>query len=423
MKRFIELLRSLDVAKIILVLALLVGAVIRINGWYDGAGVNTLSTSTDSVMYNTLATNLVDGNGYTGNDHMIARAGEPTVFYGPVFPLYLAFIYTLFGKHIPVVQFSHMALALLTVVLVYMLGARLFGRVTGAIAAFIFAASPNIVYYNFKVLSETLYIFIEVLVLIAMVALLQRDRPALRMLAGAGLLFGLAYLCRQTVIAVLFVFIPVFLARFRDIGLSYLWQSLAVFIGVALLVVSPWVVRNYLVFDQIIAGTTTGPTTLWWGTLEHKGTSLEDLIKDFRTKHSELNELEMSRVMSKEAKQNLAKMGAKEVFSIAWLRVRNLFGLPKSLSLDSQQLLKNGFPHALLGILGITGLCVGSRRRADRLMVVLFVVAVIGIHIATLGVFRYLMPVVPILAVGVANLLTLVLSYVRVGGVFAQEAA
>ena len=62
--------------------------------------------------------------------------------------------------------------------------------------------------------------------------------------------------------------------------------------------------------------------------------------------------------------------------------------------------------YLLLGIIGIAGLLVASRGKYERQLLMLTVVLTMLLHIFTMSVFRYLMPLVPLLALGVGNLVS-----------------
>ncbi len=388
----------------------------RIGAYEHGAEKHILRISTDSAMYDAIANNLLAGKGYVGKDHMIARKGQPTAFYGPTYPFYLAFIYKIFGHRLSAVQVSHIILEFITAYLLYILGTKLYGRTQGAVAAFIYATSPQIIHYGFRIMTEIVYIFLEILLLLLITAILQKERPSLWMLASSGLVFGIAYLCRQTIFVLPVIFVVVFWLRFyKEYGHVRMLKSLAIFTVVSALVIAPWVVRNYLTFGELMTGTTTGPATLWWGVLEDKGTPLSVLEKRYRNEHPQMNEIQMAHQMSKEANYGLLHMTKGEIIERLIHRPRRLFGFPMKIidfKNDAAQTM-TGIAYALLGLTGLTGLFMASRGKYERLLMGLCAIATMGLHLATHTVFRYLMPVVPILALGTANLMTVVVIAVK----------
>lgn len=407
-----ETLPRLDTAIIILAVGLFAGIVLRVYAWVGGEGINTLSTSMDSVMYDAMARNLLSGHGYTGIDHMIARAGQPTAFYGPAYPFYLVAIYAVTGFSIEAVQFSQMLLALGSALLIYVLGARLLGRIEGAIGASLFFTFHSITYYNFKLISETLYIALELLLVLAMVAVLQRRQLSIKLLAITGVIFGITYLCRQVIFVAPLVFLPLLWLHFNGHSVKERSRGVGAFAVCALLVVSPWAIRNYVVFDKVMMGTTTGSVTLWWGTSAYKGASIDELLYRQWAKHPDFTEIEMSRLLSEEAALNIRRMSLREYMLRAGRRTAFLLGFPRYPKLWGLQTM-TGIAGTLLTTLGLLGLFSSTWGRHDRLFVALFVAAGLGLYVLTHAVFRYLMPSVPFLALGFGSVLVRSLTQVK----------
>ncbi|MHB8840408.1 MAG: ArnT family glycosyltransferase [Candidatus Aquicultor sp.] len=398
-------MRRLDAAIIILFIAIVLGVVMRVAAWHDIANVDVLTMSADSVSYNGIAKNLLAGKGYSSPTHMIAIQGQPTAFYAPTYPFYLVALYYIFGFSTKVGVMSQMIMAVATIPLIYLLGMRLYGRVEGAIASLIYAVSPQIIHYNIILTSETLFFVLEICLSILIVGIFKKDRPSLWMLAVTGLVFGVTYLCRQTVIFLPALIVLGLWLRFKDNGYSWLLKSTGVFLVAAVLLIVPWTVRNYMVFGEPVFSTTTGPATLWWGTYEDKGTPLVVLIERYREGHAGKNEVQMSQMMTKEAIQRLKHMSGADIRGLLHQRVRRLFGFPKVFDLKKQQMV-TGLSYLVLTVLGIAGLLVASRGKYERQLLMFTVVLTILLHMFTLSVFRYLMPLVPFFGLGVANLLS-----------------
>jgi len=405
-------LRRLDAAIIILIIAIVLGVVMRVEAWEKIAKVDVLTMSSDSVSYNGIAKNLLAGKGYSSPNHMIARQDQPTAFYAPTYPFYLVALYYVFGPSTKAGVMSHMILAIATIPLIYLLGMRLYGRVEGAIASLIYAVSPDIIHYNIMLTSETLFFVLEICLSILIVGIFKKDRPSLWMLAATGLVFGVTYLCRQTVIFLPALIVLGLWLRFKDNGYSWLLKSTGVFLVAAVLLIVPWTIRNYMVFGEPVFSTTTGPATLWWGTYEDKGTPLGVLIDRYRERHSDKNEVQMSQMMTKEAIQRIKHMSGTDIRGLLHQRVRRLFGFPRVYDLRKQQTV-TGLFYLVLGVLGIAGLLIASKGKYERQLLMLTVVLTMLLHIFTLTVFRYLMPLVPFLGLGAANLLSYVATRIK----------
>jgi 4-amino-4-deoxy-L-arabinose transferase-like glycosyltransferase len=412
LSKILAIIKKVDLAVIIIVIAFIFGAYVRVGLWPAASSAKHIySISTDSCMYNALARNILDGKGYVGIDFMIARNNEPTVFYGPTYPFFVAIIYYLFGKTLIAVQVAHIILSYLTAYLIFELGKRVYNRIAGAIAAAIFITSPHIAVYSLRELSEPLFCFLEVILLFLLVYMFQKDRPVFSFFAISGITFGLAYLCRQSIIVLPPILLIVLYLRFKENGTAWMLRSVAALSLGAMLVILPWATRNYLVFGKPIFGTTTGPATLWWGTLEDKGTPLSVLSKRYRIEHPQMSEIQMGDQMAKEANYNLLHMTKQDILAKLIQRPRRLFSFPLHFDLHNPQTTV-GLKYLMLTLTGLVGLFMHSRKRHDRLLIGFFTVGALLLPLGTHSVFRYLIPEVPFLAIGSSGLLVIIISKV-----------
>src|SRR5512146_1729921 len=85
---------------------------------------DTLSLETSG--YDEYAVHLLEGRGYTRFDD---RAGDSDL--PPLYPFFLAGIYGLFGRHPVPVACVQIVLDLVTTFLLYLIGRRLAGEITG----------------------------------------------------------------------------------------------------------------------------------------------------------------------------------------------------------------------------------------------------------------------------------------------------
>jgi 4-amino-4-deoxy-L-arabinose transferase-like glycosyltransferase len=129
-----------------------------------------------------------------------------------------------------------------TVVLIALLGRRLGGTTVGLVAGALAAIYPALIAADASVMSETLYLPLVVLVVLATLAARRSPTP-LRWL-GAGALSGLAILTRGDALVLLVSVVVASAVLLPDMAR----QRRAMFAGLALVgalaVVSPWLVRN-----------------------------------------------------------------------------------------------------------------------------------------------------------------------------------
>lgn len=170
-----------------------------------------------------------------------AAKDQPTNFWSPGYPAFVAFWYAIFGPNPILPLIAGAILGTVCCFLLYKIGDRIAGPVIGLVAALFLAAHPIAIRSSVRMESETLGL---VLVLLGLnLVLAWRDREGSVSLPRAvllGLLFGLTFYVRST-----FALLP------GALILSLLWGfrrknilSAAVIGVVMLLVILPWGFRN-----------------------------------------------------------------------------------------------------------------------------------------------------------------------------------
>jgi hypothetical protein len=194
--------------------------------------------------YHLIALELEAGHGFALPDD-----GGPTAARAPLYPLFLASLYRLFGPRTGVVLIAHALLGALTCALVMLLGWRLFGRAVGLLAGLLMTFHPTHLWWSQYVLSETLLTLMLTLVALGLASFGKRRSAGSALLAGA--LLGLATLCNS--VSLLFPPVLVVLALFGSAGarLARLRGALLVACAAAAIVM-PWTLRNALRFHTLI---------------------------------------------------------------------------------------------------------------------------------------------------------------------------
>src|SRR5690606_34420216 len=145
---------------------------------------------------------------------------------------------------------SNVALSVATIGLVFVLGRRLGGERVGLVAAAVWALWPNLIFHSAIVLTETLFLFL----LVALLVVLLGDPAAARApgrarLVAVGVLFGLALLVRP----VSAVMAPALLVLWWGNGARAALWRLALVGAVTVAVLVPWSVRSTLAMDEPVA--------------------------------------------------------------------------------------------------------------------------------------------------------------------------
>jgi 4-amino-4-deoxy-L-arabinose transferase-like glycosyltransferase len=213
----------------------------------------------DAADYDRHAVSIADGHGYPGPQ--MGPSTQPTAFRPPLYPVALAGVHVLGGGW-TAERVLGALFGVAAVLLSFLIARRLWGGSVAIVAAAILAVFPPLVILSATLLSESLFLL---LMLGALLAVLQyRDDPRLRWALLAGALCGLAALTRANgSLLVLPAALGVWTLRPR-FSRAALAAPLAVGLS-ALVLVSPWVVRNSLVFDRFV-GLSTQSGVLLAGT-------------------------------------------------------------------------------------------------------------------------------------------------------------
>jgi len=223
---------------------------------------NALMADTDS--YRMLAANVTQCGvyGYEVTDRATGQTSvRPTAFRPPLYPLLLACVGAGTGTDPYGVVVLHLVIGVATVALVYLLSQQ--WRLGGGslFAAVLVACDPILLNQSTLVMTETLATFLAVVAMMSLSRL--TDKPTAGPAAVAGGVLALASLCRPTFLPwlALTVVILVFAPSLRQSR----WKPVIALVLGAAAVLSPWVVRNYVVLGRPIIATTHGGYTLLLG--------------------------------------------------------------------------------------------------------------------------------------------------------------
>jgi len=192
--------------------------------------------------------------------------GEPGsyAYRTPGYPGFLAVIYATFGHSSRAAGFLQAVLGALTSGLLVLLAAHILSPRASVIAGVLHAVSPTAIAYVPVLASETLAAFLLVSGLLCLaVAEVREGHWKERALAASGAIFGLMVLVRPAAS----FFLP---AGFLLSGYSPKrreWHTFRglVFLAAALVVLSPWLIRNQRVGLGSFTISTVGGVNLWMG--------------------------------------------------------------------------------------------------------------------------------------------------------------
>ncbi|HSP05432.1 MAG TPA: glycosyltransferase family 39 protein [Acidimicrobiales bacterium] len=210
------------------------------------AAPNILPIS-DAGGYRLLGQHLAEGLGYI-RPYDFARADivRPTAEFPPGFPSLLAVFHTVGLRSVPAQRLALAVLGALAVVGIALLAQRWFSRRGALVLGALAAVHPALFAVESALLAESLFLWLVVLVLLAVVRF--RESPSPGRAVAIGLLGGAATLVRsEGIVLALVLVIPLLVTapprRFR-VG-----AGVAVLVA-ALLLPGAWAVRNLRTFEE-----------------------------------------------------------------------------------------------------------------------------------------------------------------------------
>jgi len=210
-------------------------------------------SNVDSIEHHLIAQNLVEGEGYTLYNH-------PTAYRAPFLTYYMAFCYGIFGVNFAIVRGGIILMSLILIWAIYQVGKELFNHRVGIWAALLAAIYPHFIFYNSRIFTETPFALFSILALLFFIKF--NKTHALKNLVTTAFFLALAILTRPVgFVLLLFMLIHILL---RKSGWMNVKNATMLLLGVMMLI-SPWMVRNYLVFDRFVPVTTQGAVVAWVG--------------------------------------------------------------------------------------------------------------------------------------------------------------
>jgi hypothetical protein len=180
----------------------------------------------------------------------------------PAYPLWLATIFAIFGRQLVVVRLFQAVLGALVCVLLFGIARRLFDRAVATFAALYFAFYPPHLYMAGQILSENL--LLPAVLLATLAFLKMMERPSTQSAVLCGVLAALSMLVKpESGLVAAAIIATIWLIRHEH----RLRLSAALVLAIVL-VITPWLVRNYRWSGHLMVSS-VGGETFWGGNNEH----------------------------------------------------------------------------------------------------------------------------------------------------------
>jgi 4-amino-4-deoxy-L-arabinose transferase-like glycosyltransferase len=366
--------------------------------------------------YELIADNLVHGKGY----RIQANAGE-TMMREPGYPLFLAAAFEIGGFGIDTVRWANLLLAIGIAFLLIRLAERVTGdRTTSLVAALLFLLYPSTLIAEARGGVEILFILVVLLFML----LLHRavdNKGSLWHFFVAGLMLGVVVQVRSTPMV-----FPIFLLGYSLVFASTAKERLKAVLNITVLVtgmiliMTPWMVRNFRLVHHIVPTSTVQGVALQEGQYSCQHLTLDE---DFYVVQNQAGRIRaaMATALGAPFEGNyyqvffdpqdewafnklLSQGAAKEYLNhpqlLAICACKNFFNfwfLGKSWTATWV----NALVQIPLLVLAIAGIELSRRRgQLGRMgLVLIFVICIVAVHLPTIAHARHSVPLVPFLAI------------------------
>ncbi len=214
---------------------------------WDNQVESSIILHADAKGYHQLAETLLNHQRFS-----YSSTGDLNTLRTPLYPIFIAASYFVFGIHPWVVLFLQALIDTLSCFILWLSIDRLFDRKTAYIAALFYALDPFMILYSTSLASDTLFVFILILSFFFFSYAIN-PKPKTSVLiyySIASILLGIATLVRplsQYIMAFIVVFI--LFAYRNQIKKAFAISLISCLLFLA--AISPWLVRNYNNFGEI----------------------------------------------------------------------------------------------------------------------------------------------------------------------------
>ena len=220
----------------------------------------------DEIGYDEMAVNLASGNGLS---QFINGSMTPIAYRTPVYPMFLAGIYYTFGHNYIAAKIIQAVIGALFCIVIFFIANIIYEDTRVGLIASLCAAlyKPFISGFSCSggpahLLSEYLLMFMVGLAILSILYVIKKGGIGIGILSG--IFMGLAILTRSE-----FVIFPgvlsIYLLYISRLSIKTFMKKYFIVYLFIILTMSPWIVRNYIIYKEFIPLSTTGGVIFWMG--------------------------------------------------------------------------------------------------------------------------------------------------------------
>ncbi|ERI93996.1 hypothetical protein HMPREF1982_01252 [Clostridiales bacterium oral taxon 876 str. F0540] len=226
----------------------------------------------NSTLLGSLETYDNDDVKYIRSAHTLLSTGvltykntaSPTVFIMPGLPYILSFFMKLFGAINGVAAFRVMQAVLqtLSLLLIFFIGRRVFNNKIGLIAMFLDAIYIPEIWASNLILTEVIFKFLFLLLIYFCLYAVENNKVIYYIIGGV--IWGLSALFRPPI--ALFPIVILIMWIKKKYSLSYIIKYTVIVSSIFVLIMSPWWIRNYKLYNAFIPFTVSSGNPMLQGT-------------------------------------------------------------------------------------------------------------------------------------------------------------
>lgn len=264
------------------ILGILLGTIFLISLFYSF--YFRIQPSIDARAYDNIAWNIVQGNGYRELADVPFEKDNSIVRVGPGYEFFLAGIYYIFGHHYEIIWIIHALLITLSALIIFLLTREIFrgdwSYFLGLCAAGLIGFSPDLITIQGMLMAETLGVFLIILTTYLFFKYFNQEHKSWQMAFLIGVFLGASILVRTPAAFLLMPITALFLINrprtfpehsvaccenkeaqtksFLQRLMSYRkvrgknWKHLFVLFAAMVIVFTPWIVRNFNVYNTFV---------------------------------------------------------------------------------------------------------------------------------------------------------------------------
>lgn len=212
---------------------------------------NTNHLKSDDFGYDLTACNILNGHGFSTAE---SPPYAPTNIRTPVYSIFLAAIYGIFGHNYNVVFIIQILLSALTALLIYFIAFESFvshQRQIASLSYILVLFCPFLWFFARMLFTETLVTFWVTLSVLFIILALKKGSYWL--FFSSGLIMGLALLTRPAVVLLpISLIFLIMLAKEKRDKFSSLAKKCGICMFGVMLIWSPWIIRNYIIYNEFV---------------------------------------------------------------------------------------------------------------------------------------------------------------------------